>query len=167
MDGTFLDRPHYTLPQPLRKDGVCPHCGGQDNEAPSHLISVIVVFLLILRQHGRPVFKRELDLRGSVLTNSAIAAYWGLATNQDNGAKRGPWRITERGLRFLDGAEAIPPVVIKFRSRVVRYEGAPITVWDTLCMTTRDYEHFSSELRNGRADLNSLLPKKRKKRKKP
>ncbi len=169
--GVFRERPHFWDAQPLRDGGLCEHCEAKNKEAPSHLCRSVVHFLMVLRQVGRPILKCELvpQLDNSVNTNSGSTAYWGLATNSDNGEVRGPWRLTKRGLRFLDGELRIPATVIKFRSEVVRYEDEPLSVWEAARLCQADYAHFTKELYLGHATIDGLetLPKQKRKRRPP
>ena len=60
-------------------------------------------------------------------------------SEDDLGKTSGWWRLTERGVQFVQGKLAIPHIALVFDDNVLGFEGNPVTIKDCLD------EHFSYE----------------------
>lgn len=91
----------------------------------------LVVGLRRLASVGGVANLRSLGLTRNQWDNFQKLRYFGLVrrcVHADGSRRRGWWRISDLGRRFLAGEIAVFPVAVTYRGDVERWEGTPMTV---------------------------------------
>jgi hypothetical protein len=156
---TYRNLPYDPIYDPKSLDcTTCKHCGSETREYAYHATKDMVLFLKLLDDHGQPARKKDLGskLTRGMSSNGTQARLWGLIVSTNpNG--RGPWRLTDRGNRFLDGRESIPKCVIVItgsdanKGNVVRYAGDMLSASQiTTPGTDEMFENASDDKRTAR-----------------
>lgn len=155
---TFRSKPYTAVYDPASLTcETCEHCGAEKREYAYQVNRSMVQFMEILAAHGKPAMKKELKLPNGPALNGQRAYLWGLIVS-DGTTNRGPWRITDRGTRFLAGQENIPQYVIvvtsatKDKGTVTRYAGKMCSATEVRHRvgTDQDFEDTAQEKRGAR-----------------
>ena len=106
----------------------CPHCGTKMQTHKHSMSKYLVGALLRVFALGsmNPVRLCKAGLSGNEMSNFQKLKYWGLVDShitQENNHRRGWWRVTEKGRRFLHGEETVPRWVRTFRNKTVESGG--------------------------------------------
>lgn len=115
----------------LREEGKnggthCPLCS-QRVQVYKRTITAQMAYALILlyRRDGWATWPELLDNRRG---DEAKLRYWSLVECV-NGSL---WRVTELGRQFVEGAATVPKFALVYNSRVLGFEGEPVTIHDAL-----------------------------------
>ena len=103
--------------------GICSECGAKTVRYKHTLSSGLITGLRAIASVGEGRISELLHTR-SLVDNFQKLRYWGFVEPVYDGAVRrsGYWRITDEGLRFLDGREAFG-AVWTYRGETVAFAG--------------------------------------------
>lgn len=140
----FLGLPWFDEPQPLVK-AECEVCGNAEFERRLPLARPMLRLLGPLLRAGVPCHKRDLRKQIDHVTyvQGHFLGFWGLIETMDPRGKHGPWALTSSGRAFIRGLHYVPKVAVIQLAKVVRYEGPPVSISDS--MPHKEYEDFRIE----------------------
>lgn len=134
LSSSVLDARRW-LKSVYRKGADCPCCGQRVQLYRRSLNRAMVRALTdIYRAAGRD-WVRIADIVGK-RADEAKLVHWGLLEEQygrrEDGGRKGTWRVTEKGERFLRGEISVPRYVLLYNSKFRDFEGPDITVTKVL-----------------------------------
>lgn len=152
---TFRGLPWYDESQTLERVE-CAGCGHSIIERPVVLSPSMIAFLGPLFRAKKPVNQRELVGQISNVTYSSghYLHGWGLIKSHAANGRHGPWSITPEGEAFIHGAHAVPVRCIIAERRLIRFEGAPVRIFDRL--SHMEYEDYHRAYLTRRSDDHSV-----------
>ena len=142
---TQSEKPYEEIAQEI-KDGCdkgvyCPHCGQWAKKYRKVMGSPTARFLIKLytaqQNHERFYTTRDLYPRDNKASTEGVTArFWGLievvdATNS-GGAPVGSYRLTDKGRRFVMGAEHVPSHAYTYNGELLGLDGNMVGIYDAL-----------------------------------
>ena len=111
------------------EDTVCPHCQASMLDHQQSLTGVLVRGLRILAAAGGGPLKITNKISEySVLGNFQKLRYWGLVEQADDPGQ-GVWKITTRGLNFVNGIIRLPQKIWTWRAEFLEDVQGTKQVW--------------------------------------
>ena len=113
-------------------DKFCECCGAKLVKYKHSLSKSLLRCLYIPSALGYKSFNPgELDMNYNQRANFQKLQYWGLVERCDQDkAKGGDWRITEKGWFFLRGEIKVHKIAWTFRGKLERYDGEEVSVME-------------------------------------
>lgn len=104
---------------------------------------------LLLRLHtgfGGQADQPTMNLKGADYATISRTRYWNL-TDHPAGTRKGTYRITDDGYRFIAGSLLIHQTIYQFDKRIVRREGPMVSISDLLKEEYQTYEEIIAQVR--------------------
>lgn len=142
-----------------RKTGcTCPICGHYAKEYERHITTAMVKTLWIVKQwfekNDPGLDKKWLQVENYVAelplkirplhrgasSNFSLLKHWGFIVQRpgvraDGSNRIGYWRITQKGIEFLNDKMKVPKFAVIYNNKLIRFSDDPVSVRD--CMTKK------------------------------
>jgi hypothetical protein len=103
------------------KEKLCPYCGANMNPQHHNLNRNLAVVLLKLYNAPKNTGKfSRLELTHTQINNAQKLKYWDLVLKIKG---TDYWKISTKGIQFVDGSRKMFERVITFRNKRIRFEG--------------------------------------------
>jgi len=136
-----LDEAKLLLEQNLEAGTDCPCCGRWAKMYKRQVYGTLVDVMFSLhkmmeKNPQQPFFHLDEFIHSTTGVSFTLTLHWGLterSTDVPEGKQTsGYWRLTPKGIQFLQGAISIPKYVRLYNNEVLGFEGAQVTVQDVL-----------------------------------
>lgn len=118
-------------------DGVaCPVCGQRAQLYKRTITSTMARALIVMWNEAGLDWVHLPTLVGALRADEAKLVHWGLIEEQpderDDGGRAGIWRITDLGVRFVQGEAKVPKYACIYNKRCFGHEGPDVTIHECL-----------------------------------